>query len=72
MNSVFSRHPALIPPDRVVAPAGDEAAVALANRSRPLRIGPSKGIGYAQSDARDSLEHVVIGAALRRFSRVGQ
>ena len=72
MISVFSRHPALIAPGQVVATAGDEAAVAMAERSRQLRIGLSKGVGYAQSDARDLLEHVVIGDALRRFSRVGR
>ena len=86
MNSVSSLRLVVIAPDLVVADAGDQAALALAERSRQLRIGLLEGgfnliatlpadtflrerlaqlqpdmiIVDAESDARDSLEHVVM------------
>ena len=86
MNSPRSLRLVVIAPDLLIADDGDEAAVALVERSRQLRIGllaggfnliatlpadtflrerlaqlqPDMIIVDAESDARDSLEHVVM------------
>ena len=86
MNSPRSLRLVVITPDLIISDAGDEAAVALVERSRQLRIGLLEGgfnliatlpadtflrerlaqlqpdmiIIDAESDARDSLEHVVM------------
>jgi len=43
MNSVYSLRLVVIAPDMVVSDAGDEAAAALVERSRQLRIGLLEG-----------------------------
>lgn len=86
MTSPRSLRLVVIAPDLIISDAGDDAAVALAERSRQLRIGLLEGrfnliatlpadtflrerlaqlqpdmiIVDAESDARDSLEHVVM------------
>ena len=86
MNSPHSLRLVVIAPDLIVSDDGDEAGLALAKRSRQLRIGLLQGsfnlvatlpadtflrerlaqlkpdmiIVDAESDARDSLEHVVM------------
>ena len=86
MNSPHSLRLVVIAPDLIVSDDGDEAGLALAKRSRQLRIGLLEGgfnlvatlpadtflrerlaqlqpdmiIVDAESDARDSLEHVVM------------
>lgn len=86
MNSVHSLRLVVIASDLVISDAGDEAAVALVERSRQLRIGLLEGgfnliatlpadtflrerlaqlqpdmiIIDAESESRDSLEHVVM------------
>ena len=86
MNSALPLRLVVIAPDLAIADPGDEAAVALVERSRQLRIGLLEGgfnliatlpadtflrerlaqlqpdmiIVDAESDARDSLEHVVM------------